>query len=94
MHLGVLSIFRGMQYLLIRVSVRMVHIHTMNLSSHFDCTDFKYPIFLFIIGFDYFIALLEVLDASAFQACLFFHLSPVCCSFSHFSFSSCNYFFF
>ena len=52
----------------------MVHIHTMNLSSHFDCTDFKYPIFLFILSFDYFIALLDILDASDFQTCLFFQL--------------------
>lgn len=71
MHLGVLSIFCGMQYLLIRVSVSIVHIHIMNLSSHFDCTDFKYPIFLFILGFDYFMALLEVLDASGFSRYVF-----------------------
>lgn len=34
----------------------------MNLNSSFDYADFKYPIFLFIFGFDYFIALLDASD--------------------------------
>ena len=52
----------------------MVHIHAMNLSSHFDSADFKYPIFLVILSFDYFTALLDILDASDFQTWLFFQL--------------------